>query len=174
MEARRRMEFELVLEETAPVYAVVIEEAGQNLSAYAPDLPGAVATGKSREEVIANMRSVLLLHLLGLYECGEAIPRPAPWEELQSRVELAPSDEVVLLEPERPDPVSTEILRAIEQSRLSQAEVARRMGTSRSTISRLTNPAYHGHSLQTLRRLGDALGLHLSVSLQPRGRRGAR
>jgi antitoxin HicB len=174
VEVRRRMEFERTLEREAPMYAVVIEQANKNLSTYAPDLPGAVATGRDRAEVIENMRSALLLHLLGLHESGEATPRPTPWEELQLQVELDPSDEVVWLEPEKPDPVSTEILWAIERSQLSQAEVARRMGTSRSTISRLTNPVYHGHSLQTLRRLGEVLDLNLCVSLESRERQEAR
>lgn len=57
-------------------YLIIIERAEGNLSAYAPDLPGCVATGATREEVIAHMREAMALHLEGLREDGEAIPRP--------------------------------------------------------------------------------------------------
>jgi predicted RNase H-like HicB family nuclease len=55
-------------------YLIIIEQAEHNLSAYAPDLPGCVATGATREEVIANMREAIELHLQGLREDGDPIP----------------------------------------------------------------------------------------------------
>jgi predicted RNase H-like HicB family nuclease len=57
-------------------YLIIIEQAGQNLSAYAPDLPGCVTTGKRRDEVVANMPEAIALHLKGLLEDGEPIPTP--------------------------------------------------------------------------------------------------
>ncbi len=57
-------------------YAVVIEQGENNLSAYAPDLPGCVTTGRTREEVERNMREAIELHLEGLREDGEPIPEP--------------------------------------------------------------------------------------------------
>jgi predicted RNase H-like HicB family nuclease len=56
-------------------YAVVIEEAGANLSAYVPDLPGCVATGATVEEVTANIKEAIALHIESLREHGEAVPR---------------------------------------------------------------------------------------------------
>jgi predicted RNase H-like HicB family nuclease len=55
-------------------YLIIIEQAGQNLSAYVPDLPGCVTTGKTRDEVVANMREAIALHLEGLLEDDESIP----------------------------------------------------------------------------------------------------
>lgn len=55
-------------------YAIVIEEAGRNLSAYVPDLPGCVATGATVEEVTANIREAIALHLESLREHGDEVP----------------------------------------------------------------------------------------------------
>ncbi len=51
-------------------YAVVIENAGTNYSAYVPDLPGCVATGASVEETQANVREAIRFHIDGLREDG--------------------------------------------------------------------------------------------------------
>lgn len=51
-------------------YAIVIERAENNLSAYAPDLPGCVATGATIEEVETEMREAIAFHLDGLREDG--------------------------------------------------------------------------------------------------------
>lgn len=57
-------------------YAVVIEQAENNYSAYAPDLPGCVATGSTIEEVEAQIREAIEFHLDGLREDGLPIPEP--------------------------------------------------------------------------------------------------
>ncbi len=44
-------------------YAIVIEDAGSNYSAYVPDLPGCVSTGSSIDEVTANIREAIALHI---------------------------------------------------------------------------------------------------------------
>ncbi len=57
-------------------YAIVIEKANDNFSAYVPDLPGCVATGQTRDEVNSNIRDAVRFHLDGLREDGLPIPRP--------------------------------------------------------------------------------------------------
>ena len=57
-------------------YAIVIEKGSNNFSAYVPDLPGCVTTGKTLEEIEANMREAIDLHLEGLRADGESIPEP--------------------------------------------------------------------------------------------------
>jgi len=47
-------------------YAVVIESAGNNYSAYVPDLPGCVATGSTLEEAEVQIREAISFHLDGL------------------------------------------------------------------------------------------------------------
>jgi len=58
-------------------YAVVIENAGSNFSAYVPDLPGCVATGSTLAETEAAIRAAIEFHLEGLREDGCSIPAPS-------------------------------------------------------------------------------------------------
>lgn len=58
-------------------YAIVIEKGANNLSAYVPDLPGCITTGKTLEEIERNIREAIELHLEGLREDGEPIPEPS-------------------------------------------------------------------------------------------------
>jgi predicted RNase H-like HicB family nuclease len=58
-------------------YAIVIEQANGNYSAYAPDVPGCVATGATLEEVQQAMQEALAFHLEGLREEGLPIPQPS-------------------------------------------------------------------------------------------------
>jgi predicted RNase H-like HicB family nuclease len=57
-------------------YAVVIEKAPGNYSAYVPDLPGCVATGATVDEVEREIREAIEFHLEGLRDAGEPIPEP--------------------------------------------------------------------------------------------------
>ncbi len=58
-------------------YAIVIERALDNYSAYVPDLPGCVATGKTEQEAESQIREAIAFHLDGLREDGESIPEPS-------------------------------------------------------------------------------------------------
>lgn len=57
-------------------YVVVIEKARNNYSAYVPDLPGCVATGRTRPAVRKAIRGAIAMHLDGLREDGSPIPKP--------------------------------------------------------------------------------------------------
>lgn len=57
-------------------YAVVIEQGAHNYSAYVPDLPGCVSTGRTVDEVAMNIREAIELHLAGLREDGFPLPIP--------------------------------------------------------------------------------------------------
>ena len=58
-------------------YAIVIEKAESNYSAYVPDLPGCIATGNSIQEVEAEIREAIAFHIEGLREDGSLIPIPS-------------------------------------------------------------------------------------------------
>jgi predicted RNase H-like HicB family nuclease len=49
---------------------IVIERAGDNYSAYAPEVPGCIATGPTEEQAEENMRTALEMHLVGMKEDG--------------------------------------------------------------------------------------------------------
>ncbi len=57
-------------------YAVVIENAGPNYSAYVPDLPGCVSVGSTIEEVTANIHEAIELYISASLEFGEVVPAP--------------------------------------------------------------------------------------------------
>ncbi len=57
-------------------YAVVIEKGPNNYSAFVPDLPGCITTGRTLEEIEENIRAAIELHLEGMREDGEPIPEP--------------------------------------------------------------------------------------------------
>jgi predicted RNase H-like HicB family nuclease len=58
-------------------YAIVIENAGENYSAYVPDLPGCIATGETLDATEQAIREAIKFHLDGLREEGAPIPPPS-------------------------------------------------------------------------------------------------
>ena len=58
-------------------YLVVIEKASANYSAYSPDVPGCIATGRTVAETRREFKKALAAHLELLREHGEAIPHAA-------------------------------------------------------------------------------------------------
>ena len=58
-------------------FLIVIERAGDNFSAYSPDLPGCVAAGLTREDAEREMQQAIALHVEGLLEDNLPIPEPS-------------------------------------------------------------------------------------------------
>jgi predicted RNase H-like HicB family nuclease len=58
-------------------YVVIFEWAGSNYSAYAPDLPGCISTGKTIEETEMNIREAIELYIDTLKEDNQPIPPPS-------------------------------------------------------------------------------------------------
>jgi len=62
-------------------FLIIIERAERNFSAYSPDLPGCVATGRTREQAAANMHKAIELHIKGLREDRLPVPKPHSFAE---------------------------------------------------------------------------------------------
>ena len=62
-------------------FLIVIEKTKNNYSAYSPDLPGCVATGKTRQEVELNMHEAVEMHIQGLIEDELPIPESTAYAE---------------------------------------------------------------------------------------------
>jgi predicted RNase H-like HicB family nuclease len=58
-------------------YLVILEKTGTGFSAYSPDLPGCVATGKTREEAESEMKEAIEFHIEGLRINGDEVPNPS-------------------------------------------------------------------------------------------------
>jgi predicted RNase H-like HicB family nuclease len=63
-------------------YTVILEQGPASWGAYVPDLPGCIAAGESREEVLGLIREAVEFHVEGLIESGEPVPPPASFSEL--------------------------------------------------------------------------------------------
>jgi predicted RNase H-like HicB family nuclease len=61
-------------------YILVIEKSETGYGVYAPDLPGCIATGKTRAQALQRMREAVTAHIAGLREDG--LPIPAPTTEV--------------------------------------------------------------------------------------------
>ena len=59
-------------------FLIIIEQGKDNFSAYAPDLPGCVATGATYDETLLNMHEAIHFHLEALLEDGEPAPSSLP------------------------------------------------------------------------------------------------
>ena len=57
-------------------YLIIIEKAVKNYSTYSPDLPGCVATGKTRETAEKNMKKAIEMHIRGLRRDHQPLPEP--------------------------------------------------------------------------------------------------
>ena len=84
-------------------YLVIIEKGGTNYSAYSPDIPGCMATGKTVEETIDEMRSVITFHLEGMVENGEELPAPRSLSDfLNETDEISDNDILTSIETDLP------------------------------------------------------------------------
>jgi predicted RNase H-like HicB family nuclease len=62
-------------------FLIIVEKANGNYSAYCPDLPGCVATGNTREEVLERMKEAIKLHLEGIKEDKISVPQMKSFAE---------------------------------------------------------------------------------------------
>jgi len=150
-------------------YPFVIQRNDSGYLGFFTDLPGS-ASAATKDELQERMEYVLATALFELRKSAERPPRPTPASKIDfARYQLCREEvEIGLAEPARMNQVSFEVARAIRQSGLSQAEVARRMGVPKEVVSRLADPFYFGHTLINLHRVAQALGWELRVSIQPR------
>jgi predicted RNase H-like HicB family nuclease len=63
-------------------YTVIVESGPTSWGAYVPDLPGCVAAGETREEVLKLIREAIEFHVDGLREQGDPLPEPHSFSEL--------------------------------------------------------------------------------------------
>jgi predicted RNase H-like HicB family nuclease len=63
-------------------YPVIFERAGDNYSAYVPDLPGCITTGKTLDETAQNIKEAISLYIDTLLDDGQPIPEPTAQAKL--------------------------------------------------------------------------------------------
>jgi len=63
-------------------YMVVIERGDTSWGAHVPDLPGCVAVGETRAEMLRVIREAIELHIYRLRQNGLPVPAPRPEGEI--------------------------------------------------------------------------------------------
>lgn len=63
-------------------YLVIVEKGPSSYGAHVPDLPGCVAVGETKDEVLTLIREAIEFHLEGMKQDGEPIPTPSSTSEL--------------------------------------------------------------------------------------------
>ncbi len=76
-------------------YLIVIEKGKNNYSVYSPDVSGCIATGKTVEETISNMKEALEFHIEGMLEDGENFPMPKTLNYYISKTDEISSDDIL-------------------------------------------------------------------------------
>ncbi len=62
-------------------FLIVIEKANKNYSAYSPDLPGCVATGRTRDQATRNMYQAIEMHVRAMMEDKIPVPKSHAFAE---------------------------------------------------------------------------------------------
>ena len=70
-----------MIEDDMHKYLIIFEKAGDNYSAYSPDIPGCIATGATRNEVEKNIKEAISFHIEGLVTDGLPLPEPASFTD---------------------------------------------------------------------------------------------
>ena len=143
-------------------YPFVIEPAASNLAASAVQF-ATLATADNRTKLGRLMAEQLALELRGYAERNETPPTPLNEMDIDLS-DYEAGSMVVYVEPAPLNPVSLTLAAELERLGVKPSELAKRLGISRSVVSRLTNPFYWGHSVKTLNRVAEVLGAELRVS----------
>jgi predicted RNase H-like HicB family nuclease len=77
-------------------YLIVIGRTATGYSAHCPDVPGCAAVGETIDEVVANMKEAMELHLEGIVEDGDPIPRPSGVESYREVMRESDSTDYLL------------------------------------------------------------------------------
>ncbi len=73
-------------------FLIIVKRGENNCGAYAPDVPGCIATGKTVEETIEKMREALNFQFEGLIEDGDALPAAKPFADHSGEIDPATGD----------------------------------------------------------------------------------
>lgn len=134
-------------------YPVKIQPDGHVWMATFPDIPEANTAGDTREEALANARDALVTAMDFYFEDGRQVPPPSPAKRGQPLVDLPPSVAVKVL-----------LLNEMLGQKVRPADLARKMGTTRQEVNRLTD-LHHPTKVDTMHQALQALGKRLEFSV---------
>lgn len=143
------------------MYLTIISSGERNWNALVPELH-CIVTAPNRDELLKLTSESIAV---ALEDVLAVAPKISSATQLNPglKAELDGSEEITFLAPAPMNPVSLEIEQTLNAAGVSQAELARRIGSSRSAVNRLVNPFYWGHSLDVLRRVAEALDTEVQI-----------
>lgn len=144
--------------EKASLYQAVFRQTSTGWSGFFPDLPGAVATGKSKEQILERLSEALALHLYDMEQEGDHAPLPHSYEAATLKGKYSDA-EFAKVSPAELNPLSLEIGKVIDDSGKSLRQIESETGIKYSVLSRLQDPFYWGHSLRSVLAFAQAFGL---------------
>ena len=143
-------------------YPFILEKEGRTYAAIAAQFP-ALATSTSRKDVLERASRALAVYLFEQHLSEHSVPKPLTHDQLDLSDFANSNYEIVDIEPLPTNPCSLELAKMIDASGLTQSEIAKRMATTQSVISRLTDPFYFGHTVKSIERLAHVLGRDLEL-----------
>ena len=145
-------------------YLAVIETTSTGYSGFIPDLDARVMAGMPTLDSLRKH----LAEGLALYLRDHPDAPPATSLQLNDVPDLEGMDglSAEMIAPAALNPVSLELASAVRAAHLRPADLARKLNVTRASVSRLLDPFYFGQSLESLRRVADALGAELTVQLK--------
>lgn len=139
-------------------YLCVLEKTESGYSGFLADSDLVLATGRTKADVL----EYLAQELQAMKKGGE-LPEP------KSTKEDFASEEGVEFEyvaPSPPNPISLQLEELVRMSGKKQKDVASALGVTSASISRLTSPYYHGHSIDSVQRIAHALGYEVELNFK--------
>lgn len=134
-------------------YPVIIEKDGNGYMARFPDIPEALTCGDTYEETLVEAQNALVTAFDFYFEDQRAIPMPSANKKGTGTVDVPLSVWAKVL-----------VLNTMLSERVSQAELAKRMGTRKQEVQRIVN-LEHSTKIDTLANAMEAMGKKLFVSV---------
>ncbi|MDR0587537.1 MAG: type II toxin-antitoxin system HicB family antitoxin [Burkholderiales bacterium] len=135
-------------------YPVIIEkDQHHGFAAFFPDIPEALTCGDTYEEALEMASDALLVAFEFYFDDFRIIPPPSRVKKGQAFVDVPPSVSAKIF-----------LLNEMIQQKVTNAELARRIGTKQQEITRIVN-LRHATKIDTIDSALRALGRHLDLSL---------
>ncbi len=145
-------------------YLAVIETTSTGYSGFIPDLDARVMVAMPTLESLRKHLS----EGLALYLRDHPDAPAATSLQLNDLPDLEDVEGLIteMIAPAALNPVSLELASAVRAAHLRPADLARKLNVTRASVSRLLDPFYFGQSLESLRKIADALGAELTIQLK--------
>ncbi len=148
-------------------YIAIIGQVKRHWFGFFPDFSGVFIITATTRAALVKKLSYNLSEYLPLHQGKLPAAKVKQVSDVEKdQLEGLVNPEAVVVEVVAVNPISLEIGRLIDSSELTAAQIAARVGTTTSALSRMRNPKYTRHNLETVRRLAAAMGLRMTMQFE--------